>query len=402
MRRPPTPRTRRPAPEGLGSPPPKRADTGWFRRFAMFLAFLAPLYGGQTNLWQEKVVLVGTPFRITIAAESPDDTFLVSELNPAYLSNGIVPKTNAAKKKAPANPAAGGASNGALEPAFAPLPEDEALRSFLFTAVQPGLTFLGIDRLRGNSIEKKFLYYRITILPDSQQEAITRAIARKKAEQKQKMDEELAAFLQARQLATARYFESALRELDAYLAKYPAGSMAHQAVRLKGDVQILQTNYAGAVATYGEYLKKGELKDSQRADALASLGEAYLSNKQPAQAVEQYLRLATRYKDSPRYPESLLALGALLSMEKRWAAAFPYFEAFYQLYRDKNSGLQTPRMDEAVFGMAQVYENEATLRDMNKAVEFYKMLLDATPFSALVPEAKKRIRYLQRNFLDVH
>lgn len=374
----------------------------WVGRLALTAALLALapfLRAGETNLWQEKVVLVGSPFRITIAAEGPDDVFLVSELNPAYLSNGIVPRTNAAKKRPAANPEA--ASNGAAEPAFPPLPEDETLRSFLFTPIQPGLTFLAIDRLRGNQVEKKFLYYRVTILPDSQQEAVNRAIARKKAEQKQKMDDEAAAFLQAKQLATARYHEAALREIDAYLFKYPAGSMSHQATRLKGDVLLLMTNFAGAVANYEEYLKKTEIKDSQRADALASLGEAYLSNKQPAQAVEQYLRLATRYKDSPRYPDALLALGALLSGEKRWAAAFPYFEAFYQLNRDKGAA-QVPRLDEAIFGMGQVYENDATRRDMVKAVEFYQLLLDKAPFSAMVPEAKKRIRYLQRNFLDVH
>jgi len=373
----------------------------WFGRLALTAALLALapfLRAGETNLWQEKVVLVGSPFRITIAAEGPDDVFLVSELNPAYLSNGIVPRTNAAKKRPTSNPEA--ASNSAAEPAFPPLPEDEALRSFLFTPIQPGLTFLAIDRLRGNQVEKKFLYYRVTILPDSQQEAVNRAIARKKAEQKQKMDDEAAAFLQAKQLATARYHEAALREIDAYLSKYPAGSMSHQATRLKGDVLLLMTNFAGAVANYEEYLKKTEIKDSQRADALASLGEAYLSIKQPAQAVEQYLRLATRYKDSPRYPDALLALGALLSGEKRWAAAFPYFEAFYQLHRDKGAA-QVPRLDEAIFGMAQVYENDATRRDMVKAVEFYQLLLDKAPFSAMVPEAKKRIRYLQRNFLDV-
>lgn len=329
--------------------------------------------------WQEKVVMVGVPFRVSIAPETPDDHYAISEINPAFLSN--------------IDPLAPGAMSN-LAPA-------EGVYGFQFQPLSPGLSFLAIDRLRGNDVEKRFLYYRITILPDSKQDAIAKAITRKKADLKAKVDEEQASYQMAKQLADARLYDSAIKECDAYEAKFPTGALLHAITRLKGDIRLTQSNYPAAVDVYTRYLSRAELKDKERAEALVALADANLSNQQSTNAIENYMRVATRYKDSPTQPDALLSLGQLLIKERRFAAAFPYFESYYQKFAGTPQGLQSPRMDEALYGMAAVYEYDPNLRDVKKSMDFYRLIIEKTPFSPLVDEAKKRLRYLDRNFLQI-
>lgn len=320
--------------------------------------------------FQEKSVIVGNPFRINIFTESEDELYVISELNPAFLSNA-------------------GDSNG------------EGFRGFSLLGVKPGTTFLSIDRIFKNQIEKKYLYYKINILPDTRSEEIQKAIAKKKIDNQKKVDEEKAQYLLADRLRQAKLYESALREIDSYLKKFPSGSYAHLMTKMKGDILQAQTNYAGATALYADYLKKEDLKEDQRAEALMELAESQLSNQDLRGASESYLRLVTQYPGSSVYPEALLAAGDAFYQQKRFDSALKYYESFYQLNKDKPNASQIPHMDEALYRIASVYENDQGKRDMKKALEIYQHLLETAPYSALVPEAKKRIRYIEHHFIDV-
>ncbi|MBL8994135.1 MAG: tetratricopeptide repeat protein, partial [Spirochaetia bacterium] len=292
---------------------------------SLILLFLLPgaLAAADNPAFQEKSVVVGNPFRINIFTESEDELYVISELNPSFLSNA-------------------GDSNG------------EGFRGFSLLGVKPGTTFLSIDRIFKNQIEKKYLYYKINILSDTRSEEIQKAIAKKKIDNQKKVDEEKAQYLLADRLRQAKLYESALREIEAYLKKFSAGSYAHLMTKMKGDILQAQTNYAGAAALYADYLKKEDLKEDQKAEALMELAESQLSNQDLRGASESYLRLVTQYPGSVVYPQALLSAGDAFYQQKRFDSALKYYESFYQLYKDKPNASQIPHMDEALYRIASV------------------------------------------------
>ncbi len=336
----------------------------------IFITFANFLSSAENPPFQEKSVLLGNTFRINIFTESEDELYVISELNPSFLSNA-------------------GDTNG------------EGFHGFLLQGVKAGTTYLSIDRIFKNQIEKKYLYYKINVLPDSRSDEIQKAVVRKKLDNQKKVDEEKAAFLMIDRLKQAKLYDSALREIDSYLKKYPGGIYTHALTRAKGDIFQDQTNFSGAVQIYQSYLAKDDIKDDQRAEALFEMAESQLSNQDLRGASETYIRLVTRFPGTAVYPKALLAAGDAFYKQKKFDSALKYFEAFHQLYKDKPNSSQIPHMDEALFRMASVYENDPGLRDMRKALDIYQHLLETAPYSPLIEEAKKRIRYIEHHFINV-
>jgi TolA-binding protein len=333
--------------------------------------------------FQEKSALVGVPFRIQLFSENPDELYIVSECDFSLLSNMPALSQD-------------GKSNADTNAGISPV--DDRNREFLFKPIAPGVCLLSIDRVLPNRVDKHYLYYRITILPEAKQEQIQKAIAKKKAETKKDNDEELLQFQLIKQLFAGRLFDSANKEIAAYLKKFPAGAYLSQLAKIKADILVFQTNYAGAVKVYQDFQKKDDLKTEQRAAAAFEMAKVQLSNQDKVGASESLMRITTLYRDSPLYPDALLEAGKMMCGMKRFDAAMLYYQNFLDFYKDKPQTTPPPRMDEALYGMGQVYELDSTHRDMTKAAGFYESLLQTTPYSPLVVEAKKRLRYIDQNF----
>ncbi len=330
---------------------------------------------------QEKTATVGVPFRLQLFSENPEEIFVVSECDFSLLTN-LTPPENP-------NPSLKSNGDGASE---------ERSREFSFKPLYPGVTYLAIDRVLPNRVDKRYLYYHLTILPEAQQELIQKVIQKKKVENKKDNDEELLQLQLIKRLYEGGLLASANKDIDQYFKKYPAGAYLPQITKVKADILILQSNYAGAQKVYQDFQKKDDLKTEVRAEATYEAAKIFLSNQDKAGASEALMRITTLYKDSSFYPDALLDTGKMLAGLKRFEAAMPYFQAFQDFYKDKPKTTAPPRMDEALFGLGQVYELDPKNRDMTKASDFYEALCQTTPFSPLVAEAKKRLRYIDQNF----
>lgn len=77
-----------------------------------------------------------------------------------------------------------------------------------------------------------------------------------------------------------------------------------------------------------------------------------------------------------------------------------YSEAFTQI----NNYLEfsTENRDEALYILAQIYENDIKLKDIKKAITTYQLLCDNYPASSYWDAANKRIIYLNRFYINIH
>ena len=323
--------------------------------------------------WQDKTVRVGAPFKINLLPETPEDVFALSEVDADFLK--ILPETNQ---------------------------NSEDSKRFTLVATKAGETRFQIDRLLGTRVEKGWIRYRLNILEEPKAGAVSQAVAKKKNETKKKTDDEYALSLLAQRAAEAGLTDSALAKIDEYFQKFPTGTYGHPLARLKADLLMNppRTNAAAAAQWLSQYAQR-DLKDPQKAEALLWQGQALLSNHQMQAAAEPLFSLTTRYPNEVAGQTGLLETGHLLSDMKRFRAAVPYFQKYMEINPLKEGQDIPPRYDEAAYSLAFALENDSEKRDVPQATRFYEWILSKMPQSPWAGEAKKRLRFLRANYLEV-
>ena len=173
-----------------------------------------------------------------------------------------------------------------------------------------------------------------------------------------------------------------LAELDYFAGRFPAaiGRLGELGTNLKAD---FANDAIGLLAFLQENSVTSEeaLREFAAADLLAR-------QRRAGEAVVRFRAVAERHAESPLADDALFRVGRLEAQTGRYEQALAAYRAASE--RLTQAGLPS---DQAQFAVAEVYQ--FGLNDRTNAVKAYQELLADHPTSLLVPEARRRIRYLR-------
>lgn len=96
--------------------------------------------------------------------------------------------------------------------------------------------------------------------------------------------------------------------------------------------------------------------------------------------------------DSAQIDAELLEIARFQTRDRQYSVAIQALKQYIQRYPAGRS------LDEVYFRLARIYEVDSPYRDLEKALEYYRLLYDLFPESLYVDQAEERIKYLNRHF----
>jgi len=226
-----------------------------------------------------------------------------------------------------------------------------------------------------------------------------------------------------RVLAEAQFQEQLVKAQAAAAAGAPLAAAPADPVRLQKAEKLFAAGaYELALPEYlGLYREADPLLNDRLAAIYAAKGELSAAEKYfeknleaPApyaeRAVQGLVRAALDQEDRERVlaqvpallalrsvdtGRELLAAARFLTAQGAHPAALELLTAFLRRYPDG------PRLDQALFMLARLFELESPLRDVRKARDYYEKVYQDFPESEYSAESHTRILYLDRYFFHV-
>ena len=125
------------------------------------------------------------------------------------------------------------------------------------------------------------------------------------------------------------------------------------------------------------------------ADGLFNIAQIYqLHLNKSDEAVTAYTQLVMFYPDEKASFQGLLQLGQLLSEKQKWQDAIYYFQTIVEKYPDQ------PICGDLYFRMGDILQYK--IKDYNKAIEMYQMVVEKYPGGSWGKFAQKRLDELKR------
>lgn len=316
-------------------------------------------------------VYVGKSFDLQVPSANQNEIFLVSRLDPLFLSNSF---------------------------------KDESY--FRFIALQAGETQFSLDRILKNQsgIEKDFYVHKIIIKNIPRPKAISKP--KKPLEQpKPKITAETIQYRQIVDLYELGAKNEAVSRLGEWLENYPSATNLFESRILLAEWQLNQGLTNDALSLLTENLKRFPIEQSTEASLKPQINSRLLLAKlklamnmtdeslsilQPAAALEN-VPLNLRDK-------VLRMIGKVLESEDRYAPALDKYLSILKMYEAENRFHLAEDPDELYFLIAQAYEADSEKKDIGQAMQYYKLIINEYPLSSFRQAAKKRVDYIQYTY----
>jgi outer membrane protein assembly factor BamD (BamD/ComL family) len=169
-------------------------------------------------------------------------------------------------------------------------------------------------------------------------------------------------------------YDEVLSTLNRLLSSYPKTVLKYEVNLMAADTLFFQKKFADARVAY---LKVGY----QLAEEREVLEDEY-SNIPPTPRAKKEL-----------LAEAQLGVANCYKRLSEYQSAIVEYQKVLDLYPD------TASADDACFFLADIYDRIHSVRDLERAVEIYRMLIERYPESIWADRAKERKRYLEENYL---
>ncbi len=210
----------------------------------------------------------------------------------------------------------------------------------------------------------------------------------KKIEKKKKLPltEDVKLYKTAEELFNTENFKEAEQTLLTLLQKFPATPVKDKSIFLLARIKVKQKNYKEAEV----YLRKiiEEFPGSKIIpETYFTLGRIYFLQNSFSSAIETLITLLNLYPNSSYKLKAYILLGDIYKQRKNYEKAIEYY-------------LKAKDMPEGLFKLGEIYEKIPEIRNFEKAVKYYKEIIEKHPDSKYFLPAQKRIDYINKNFLD--
>jgi len=280
--------------------------------------------------------------------------------------------------------------------------QSNGLKGFTIKALKIGTGTLTIDRVGRLGIETNYLKYKITSIGSGEKEKVT-ALIKKQAKTKTiTIDLEKNDYQIIRSLFQNHYYTNALEKIENYNNQYPQGKYKYKINEIKARLHQKQGELKKALDVYQSLLadNKQGLSREYKAKAIFSQADLFYQLQNKEKAMVELLKLTTTFKKSRIYPQALLFSGIILWEEKKYQNALKNYNLFLKRIPSRDYH-KTPRADEALFKVAQIYETDKDHLDMKKAYNYYDRLIKLCPLSPLLEKAQSRSGFIYNQFLNI-
>lgn len=157
---------------------------------------------------------------------------------------------------------------------------------------------------------------------------------------------------------------------------YPKSTMVNDALGEEAQALIAQKKYPEALSYYQKFLDTNPPKE-QAAQASVGIADIYQATQKIPEAIKQYQKVADSYDGLPEAEQAAFyAAGLEISIDPQ--KALPQLQAFVKKYPDGKYAAQT---------MMMIGQVQASVAQMDAAMQTYKDLEDKFPKSDLAPQA---------------
>ncbi|MDD5066345.1 MAG: tetratricopeptide repeat protein [bacterium] len=130
------------------------------------------------------------------------------------------------------------------------------------------------------------------------------------------------------------------------------------------------------------------------APAYYRIGYIYFRNNDYTNSLKFLSLLGQKYGNKPVAPESYLLKAKVYIALRQYRNAITACETIIKKYPNSNS------MDDAYFSLADLYQTEPEIRDMEKARDNFQKVVDQYPDSPYCEQARQKVRFIKENFLE--
>lgn len=217
-------------------------------------------------------------------------------------------------------------------------------------------------------------------------------------------------YLFAHTLIKKGFYQPALNELVQVLTEEPETKIKDKILFTMAQILFKMEKYTDAVSTLKTLLAETP-KSSLIYEANLIIADSLFSQNNFLDARLQYLKvfhnlsneeiLDDLYPELPpisRKKEELLA-EAQLGIGNTYKRLEEYQKAIAEYQKVLDLYPKTASADDACFYLADIYDRQPQIRDFEKAVKIYKLLMERYPDSIWFDRAKERKKYLEENYL---
>ncbi|MDI6751545.1 MAG: tetratricopeptide repeat protein [bacterium] len=217
-------------------------------------------------------------------------------------------------------------------------------------------------------------------------------------------------YLFAYTLIKKGFYQPAINELGQILTEEPETKIKDKILFTMAQILFKMEKYAEAISVLKTLLTETP-KSSLVYEANLSIADSLFSQKNFLDARLQYLKVLHKlsnediledpYPELPptlRKKEELLA-ETQLGIGNTYKRLGEYQKSIVEYQKVLDLYPKTASADDACFYLADIYDREPLIRDFEKAVRIYKLLMEAYPDSIWFDRAKERKKYLEKNYL---
>lgn len=177
------------------------------------------------------------------------------------------------------------------------------------------------------------------------------------------------------------------------LQRYPDTRLKYNVTYYLGEIQLGKHQEPEALMYYNKIIQEAPESD-MAAKSYYSIAWIAYQNKRYSESLKDLNLIMAQYPKSSISDEAYLLQAQVYAALKQFENALSSLNVILEKYKDSDS------MAKAYFALAELYEKAPPIRNLEKSLENYQMIVDHYPDSPYVLPAKKRIQFLKDNFLD--
>ena len=197
------------------------------------------------------------------------------------------------------------------------------------------------------------------------------------------------------QFYESEMYEAAIKNFNDLKSKYPQSQFTQNGAIWSGKANLQLRKFSTAIQNFSSI-------DQQSGEYPASLfyvGESYLRMGKRADSVNYFYRVATQFPKYELAVDALIKLGTIYLQDRKGSLALKAAARVIRLYGDDSN------IDDAYYLIAQVYEKDPVLRDVEISRKVYKTFIEKAgnneshfKNSPLLKRVKRDLRHIERTF----
>lgn len=196
----------------------------------------------------------------------------------------------------------------------------------------------------------------------------------------------------ANELYKSKSYKEARNEYEALLAKYPLSPYAENAMKDMASIYAAEKNYSAAFSEYKKINDSQTANVTNKAFALYSMGLMTVQMKEDEKSLSYFLQVIKTYPETTQALDSSYMYAYILDKAGRGK------EGLSVLISAAEKNIEFPKRQDAIMLLALIYEKT---RKYEEAYAAYEKYLREYPKGRFTRDAKNKMNFVRRNFIEI-